>query len=537
MTKKHRRAALAKADQINRTQVAEMQAGPRTAASTPLNFNSVATLDPTRVAAAFAAAENGDISKQATLFELVEEQDIHVHSELSKRRRAVTGLGWQLTPPDDATQSELDRTEQLQQMLEETPRFEDAQYDLTDAIGKGFSALELDWRTGSEWTLNGLQWVPQRLFKLDKQGQLLLMKSGTMDAEPLRDWGWVVHEHRAKSGYIEQAALFRVLIWAYAYKAYNNRDLQRFLEMYGLPLRLGKYPAGTAKEQRDMLLRAVRSIGNDGAGVVPATMSIDFIKAETRGATIDFLDSIKYWEQKQSLAILGGTLTSQPDGKTSTNALGTIHDKVRREIMLHDARQIAPSIQRQVVQPLALINGMFPENRLPKFAYLTEETVDQGKMVDVLTKAVSIGMEIDLEWAHQTMQIPRAAADKPRLQRQAGPTPVADTPPAPGVVPPEDAPAHPAGASALSRLVALAQQAHAQNDAPTAMAPQLAALCAPHEQALLKRISTIVAESDSFEAAIAAMETLTAEPKQWAEDMALGMTASHLAGRADIGTN
>ena len=106
--------------------------------------------------------------------------------------------------------------------------------------------------------------------------------------------------------------------------------------------------------------KTVRSIGNDGAGVVPATMSIDFIKAETRGATINFLDSIKYWEQKQSLAILGGTLTSQPDGKTSTNALGTIHDKVRREIMLHDARQIAPSIQRQVVQPLALINGMFP---------------------------------------------------------------------------------------------------------------------------------------------------------------------------------
>ncbi|MCL2591021.1 MAG: hypothetical protein FWD67_09155 [Betaproteobacteria bacterium] len=33
------------------------------------------------------------------------------------------------------------------------------------------------------------------------------------------------------------------------------------------------------------------------------------------------------------------TSTTLPDGKTSTNALGEVHDHVRREIMLHDTRQ------------------------------------------------------------------------------------------------------------------------------------------------------------------------------------------------------
>ena len=258
------KAALAK---VARSGLDRLQAGARSTQGNSLNYASVNTLDPSRLAAAFASADQGFITDQATLFELVEEQDPHIFAELAKRRRAVTGLGWQLHPPKDASQAEIDRTEELADMLRNIPRFEDAQYDLTDAIGKGFAALEVEWKTGSTWLPQALHWVPQRMFQVDRDtGAIQFLKMGLPEA--LREWGWVVHEHRAKSGYIEQAALFRVLAWTYAYKAYNVRDMQRFLEVYGLPLRLGKYPAGIAPKQRDELLKAVRNIGNDGAGVV-----------------------------------------------------------------------------------------------------------------------------------------------------------------------------------------------------------------------------------------------------------------------------
>lgn len=498
---------------VSKSALATLQAGPRSTQGNTLNYASVNTLDPSRLAQAFASADQGFITEQATLFELVEEQDPHIFAELAKRRRAVTGLGWQLTPHDDASQSEIDRTLELSVMLAEIPRFEDAQYDLTDAVGKGIAALEIDWRTGAEWTPRALNWVPQREFRVDATtGVLQYLKNGM--PEPLREWGWVVHEHRAKSGYIEQAALFRVLAWTYAYKAYNIRDMQRFLEMYGLPLRLGKYPAGIAPKQRDELLRAVRNIGHDGAGVVPSTMSIDFIQAAKAGTIDDFLNATEYWERKQSMAILGGTLTSQADGKTSTNALGEIHNQVRREIMLHDVRQITPTTQAQLVRPIALLNGMFTEDRMPQWHYLTEETPDQARMVEVLGKAVEIGMEIDLEYAHQVMQIPRAGKDAQRLTRGGG--------------------AAPAGA-ALTRLAALASQRDAAPDIPAAYAAQLAALCAPHEQALIDRIGAVIAEAGSFEEAIAGMEALTADDPAWAESVALGLAAAHLAGRASAG--
>lgn len=392
------------ADKVSKAGINQLQADDaRSTSGNTLNYLSVNTLDPSRLASAFAAADQGFITEQASLYELVEEQDTHIFSKLAMRRRAVTGLGWKLHPVKDASQSEIDRTTELQDMLVKIPHFEDAQYDMTDAIGKGFTALEIDWQTGGEWLPRALNFVPQRMFQTDRvTAELKYLKMGM--PEPLREWGWVVHEHRAKSGYIEQAALFRVLAWTYAYKAYNIRDMQRFLEVYGLPLRLGKYPAGIGKEQRDQLLRAVRNIGTDGAGVVPSTMSIDFISASSTGNVQDFLNATAYWEEKQSQAILGGEL----DGKTKSEARIMIYDKVRREILLHDVRQIEPTINSQLVRPIALINGMFPEDRLPAFRYDTEESVDQGKMVKVLNDGAAMGMEIDVEYAHKVTQIPRA---------------------------------------------------------------------------------------------------------------------------------
>jgi len=511
---KQAKAALAKLTQVSKKGLETLQAGARSTQSTALNYMSVNTLDPTRLASAFAQADQGYITDQATLFELVEEQDPHIFSELGKRRRAVTGLGWDLHPKEDATQAEIDRTKELKDMLCKIPRFEDAQYDLTDAIGKGLAALEIDWRTGAEWVPKALHWVPQRELQIDiKTGELMYLKNGL--PEPLRDWGWVVHEHRAKSGYIEQSALFRVLAWTYAYKAYNIRDMQRFLEVYGLPLRLGKYPSGIGKTERDQLLKAVRNLGNDGAGIVPSTMSIDFISSQT-GKVDDFLNATEYWERKQSLAILGGTLTSQADGKTSTNALGVIHDKVRREIMLHDVRQIEPTTNSQIIKPIVRLNGMFPDDRMPVFKYDTADEVDQKALVDVLEKGAAMGLEIDVEWAHTALQIPRAGKEAKLLTgvgKMVTPSP-ANT--------------------ALSRLAALAKQQQ-DGDIVSNYSQQLAALCMPHEQAAIQQIAAVVAEAGSFDEAIAGIEALNLSAAAWGDALQLGMAAAHLAGRGEIG--
>jgi phage gp29-like protein len=483
----------------------QTQTGARSTQGGSLNYNSVTTLDPARLASAFAAADQGFIAKQAELFELVEERDPHIFAELAKRRRSVTGLSWQLQPPRDATQSEIDRTNELTDMVKSIEGLEDAQYDLTDAVGKGLVALEMNWQAGDAWLPKKLEFVPQRHFQTDRDsGDLLYLNMGI--AEPLRPMGWLVHEHRAKSGYIEQAALFRVLAWTYAYKAYNIKDMQRFLEVYGLPLRLGKYPAGIGDKQRNELLKAVRSIGNDGAGVVPSTMSIDFLQAQT-GKIDDFLNTVAYWESKQSKAILGGEL----DGKTTSEARIMLYDKVRKEILEHDVKQLNPTYTNGLLKPICLINGLFPENRLPTWHHDTEEPADQQALVDVLIKAAGLGMEIDIDWAHGSLQIPRAKEGAVLLTTGAT-----------------------ANKAAL-RLAALSKAGNTETSITESLATQLTALSMPFEQAQLERIAAIVGEAGDFESALAEIAALNSAPiyKEWINTIAKGMTAAHLAGRVE----
>ena len=294
------------------------------------------------------------------------------------------------------------------------------------------------------------------------------------------------------------------------------RDMQRFLEVYGLPLRLGKYPTGIGSKQRDELLRAVRNIGNDGAGVVPSTMSIDFIQATKTGTVDDFLNSIGYWEAKQSKAILGGEL----DGKTTSEARIMLYDKVRREILLHDVRQIQPTLNQQIIKPIVLFNGIFAEDRMPVLKYDTAESVDQKQMVDVLEKAADMGMEIDVEWAHQTLQIPRAD-DKAKILGKAVPA-TPETPAKDG--------------AALTKLVALAKENVANADVTDAYTAQLSALGAKREAEMVQKIAAVVAEAGDFDEAIAGIEALAFNFKvpALAETIALGMAAAHLAGRAGI---
>ena len=483
----------------------QTQAGARSMQGTTLNYHSVNTLDPARLASAFMAADQGYINKQAELFELIEERDSHIFSELAKRRRAVTKLSWQLQPPRDATQSELDRTAELTDMIKSIEGFEDAQYDLTDAIGKGFTAQEIHWKTGESWLPSKLEFVPQRHFQTNRDtSELLYVNMGT--PESLRPMGWIIHEHRAKSGYIEQAALFRVLAWTYAYKAYNIKDMQRFLEVYGLPLRLGKYPAGIGDKQRAELLRAVRSIGNDGAGVVPNTMSIDFMTAQA-GKIDDFLNTILYWENKQSKAILGGEL----DGKTTTEARIMLYDKVRSEILQHDVTQIEPTYKNSLIKPISLINGIFPENRLPSWKFDTEESADQKAVIEVLEKGVNLGMEIDLDWAHSSLQIPRAKEGAVLLQAKGN-----------------------ANKAAL-RIAGLSKETTPEATIKDAFSNQLTELAMPYEQAQLERIAFIISKHGDIESALTEIAALSSQPinQDWVNQIAIGMMAANLAGRAE----
>lgn len=404
---------------FNKDQLTQSQTENRSMTAYGAEFEHPAIgLTPLKVHALLTQAEAGNMNAMLALFEDMEERDLHLLAEMSKRKRTVAKLDWSIKAPKNADANEQKYTEVISELIGIIENFEDIITDSLDAIGKGFSCHELHWvREGNVWLINDMQWhVPQR-FIIDpfNQRELLLAGNGLGDDEPLWENAWLVHTHKAKSGYLVRGGLHRALVWSYVFKNYSVRDLAEFLEIYGLPLRLGTYPAGATNGEKLTLLRAVMEIGHRAAGIIPQGMMIDF-KEAAKGSSDPFMDMIKWCEMSQSKAILGGTLTSQADGKSSTNALGKVHDETRLEIRDSDAKQLASSISRDVIGALMRIN--YPHvspRRYPKLVFDLAETEDIGVYSEALPKLVGIGMQIPAPWAHKRLGIPMVSGDEPVL--------------------------------------------------------------------------------------------------------------------------
>lgn len=365
-------------------------------------------LTPAKLARILEDAEQGDIVSQHDLFLDMEEKDGHVYAEMSKRKRALLTLDWDVAPPRNASKQEEEIAAYVRELLLDVPNLEDVLLDALDAIGHGFAALEIEWQLlGREWLPKKIEHRPQSWFQLNPENRNeLRLRDYTPHGAELQAFGWVLHTHRAKSGYLARGGLHRVLAWPYLFKNYSVRDLAEFLEIYGLPLRLGKYPAGASDQEKLTLLRAVTGIGHNAAGIIPEGMAIDFQEA-AKGQHDPFEAMIGWCERTQSKAILGGTLTSQADGKSSTNALGNVHNEVRHDLLVSDATQLAATLTRDLVYPLLAINKGVPDpRRLPRLVFDTREPEDLSLYAEALPKLVGVGFKIPVDYVHDKLRIP-----------------------------------------------------------------------------------------------------------------------------------
>jgi phage gp29-like protein len=369
-------------------------------------------LTPPRLAKILQSAEQGDLTAQHELFADMEEKDGHLFSVMDQRRSAVKRLDWNIVPPENATPAEEADAEFVEEVIRSMEDFDDVLFDMTDAIGHGFAPLEMQWgRVDGVQMPIKIEHRPQGWFKLalnpDISRNELRLRDNTADGEALWPFGWILHQHRARSGYISRSGLYRVMAWPFLFKNYAIRDLAEFLEIYGLPLRLGTYNASATKEDKATLLRAVVNIGHDAAAIIPQGMMIDF-KDAAKGDHKTFDAMISLMERIQSKVALGGTLTSG-EGTHGTQALGNVHQDIALHLRDSDAKQIATTITRQLIYPILAFNkGLADPRRCPRLVFDTQEPEDLKLMSEAVPKLVGVGMRIPVRWAHEKLKIPEA---------------------------------------------------------------------------------------------------------------------------------
>lgn len=383
-------------------------------------------LTPARLASVLLAAEQGDLISQCELAEDLEEKDGHIFAEMQKRRGALLGVNWRITPPRNPTAAEQADALMLEELLTDLLDIDSVIMDASDAILKGFSNQEIEWQQVDGFTVpKEISFRDPSWFQLNPNSRNeLRLRDNTYEGAALQPFGWISHVHKAKSGYLSRAGLVRVLAWPFLFKNLSLRDLAEFLEVYGLPVKLGKYPSGASEKEKATLLRAVLGIGHNAGGIIPQGMEIEFRDAAD-GQSDPFMLMMDWCEKTQSKAILGGTLTSQADGKSSTNALGNVHNEVRQELRNSDLKQLAATLSRDLVYPLYALNGksFSGSRRLPRFEFDVSKAADLTESVEALIKLASAGDdEIPLSWVHQKYGIPHAEKGEKVLRAPSAPS-------------------------------------------------------------------------------------------------------------------
>lgn len=377
--------------------------------SAPWRSETIArVLNPQRLAALLQQSVERYSSEFLTLAEEMEEKDPHYAGVLGVRKRAVSRLHAVVEPPrknENAAHVDLVRA------VVESADFESMVFDLTDALGKGYSVVEMLWETDSQrWMPRAFAWRDPRWFCFDErtQRELMLYDETTGRGVPLPPYKCIVHIPRIKNGVPIRGGIARLVATSYMCKQFVLSDWMSFLDMYGLPIRVGKYDANATEEDIATLKKAVAHIGVDGAAALPRSMDIVFEKlSDGRGSANQFKEAAQWIDQQVSKAVLGQTMTTD-DG--SSRAQATVHNDVRLDILEADANELQNTINTQLVKPLIDVNfGV--QTAYPKVVIRVPREENITLMVDALEKLVPLGLPVDAHVVLEKLGLPVPDAD------------------------------------------------------------------------------------------------------------------------------
>lgn len=390
-------------------------------------------LTPARLGAIMAAVDQGDANDYLTLAEEIEERDPHYRSVISTRKLAITGLDVVVEAFSD-DKRDVEIADACAELVRDE-EFSNLVADQVDAIGKGFAVNEIDWdKSASQWRPRKYDHVDQRFFMFDRAtGKELRLRDEADFANgiALEPFKFVVHTPKLKTGLAIRGGLARLAAVAFMCKSYALKDWVAFAEVFGQPLRLGKYDVNATDAQKTALLNAVANIGTDASAVIPDTMLIEFVEATSAVGGDKLYQGLADWLDRQvTKGVLGQTATTEgTPGKLGSDSA---QETVRFDIRTDDAKKLAATLRRDIIRPFVDLN-YGPQKNYPKLRLHKQETEDLKGLADSMIPFIGVGMRVEESYMRDKFGVPEPAEDalllKPPVSVMPfGPVPVAGEP-------------------------------------------------------------------------------------------------------------
>ncbi len=363
-------------------------------------------------------------TEQYELFQLMEDTWPRLRKNLNELRRAITRASYTAVPytgdndePSPVAIQKADLITRAMKNFAPVPSaihentFEDTLYDITDAIPKGVSVLEVHWHQTAHGILprTTSHIHPEHYGYPPNQPQTnlhLRIHPTSTTYTPFPADKFIIARNRTTTGHPWQQALLRPLAFWWCCANFSASWLLDLAQIFGIPIRVAKY---STAESGIMLQSAMENMGTAAWAVIPNDASLEIIANNANGGGNTPQESILNRADKLcDLLILGQTLTADA-GDSGTQALGTIHEKIRADVIQGAAWWVADVINYQLIPSILKLNfGNTDEP--PTLTPETISTPDPDKLVDRFQK-MSTFMDVPQAYAQEKLSVP--APDDP----------------------------------------------------------------------------------------------------------------------------
>ena len=353
------------------------------------------------------------------------EEDPHVYSVMSRRRRAVYSRRLQISS-SISRYSETgkgladDAAEHCRAVIFGYDGFPgignltESLKNLTDAIGRAYSLCQIVWDVAPNGMLVPvlLEHWPHRETIIGTSNpytdstyeEVLIKTSENKTGELLARNGWILHVSKARTDTLIKSQLYRILAWWVLFKRFSTQDWSIYNERYGMPARKGTYPLGTSDADRESFRDAVINMGRDLAIVGPEGIDVEFVQAGTVGE-IPYERMINVCNSEISKAVQGNSLTTEVGKAGGNRSLGEVMERYAEDIAQEDSDSLALTLRNQLIKPIINITlgSRYP---IPEVAFVTDKTAAGKEDAERDSTLIGMGLRIGEEYLYKKYQIP-----------------------------------------------------------------------------------------------------------------------------------
>jgi len=312
----------------------------------------------------------------AEVYDNMESSDSHLFAVYQTRKLAISLCPWELNPANDEAGSIMIRDFVLNVINESRGPFSENIRQLADAIGKGFSILEIVWKLIDKGQWKGKFGIDEFIFHKQKFWRFT-EKNARKYRTPIVyfvdddsrvegtniPWEKLILYTYNSQGSMYGESSFKSCYWQTWFKKEGWKSWMVFLDKYSFPVTVGTFQEGASKGEQDLLLEILESIQKETCLVIPETMKVKFLEA-SRSGPVSFIELIQACNSEISKCLLGATQTVE-EGSRGSYALSRAHSDVRKERVEADIVSISDVIQQQLINRIVDFN--FKTDIYPKF--------------------------------------------------------------------------------------------------------------------------------------------------------------------------